>query len=271
MQFIEKIHNWTMLEPTKYGWFHIIFLLLTIVVTTLLIIYFRDCKEKTMKKIVLFTWIGLVFFGILKELIVSYNGETLKYNWGSFPFQFCETPLYIYPILILNKNKKFQNALISFIATYVFFAGFALMVNPDRMFSVRVVLNFRTMYQHGSQVVMGLFLFAWNRKNMNLRMFIDGSLIFLVLTIIASMINNILGPLVAPEYSVNMFWISRYYETNLMILDRVQPHVHWVIFVILYILAFAFCAICSLFVEFGGYRLIQKIQLSKQKELEYNN
>jgi len=271
MKLIEQLHEWTMSEPTKYGWFHIIFLLLTIVVSTLLIVYFRDCKEKTMKRIVLFTWIGLVFFGVLKELLVSYNGETLKYNWGSFPFQFCETPLYIYPILLLNKNKKFQNALITFIATYIFFAGFALMVNPDRLFSIRVILSTRTMYQHGSQMAIGLFLFAWNRKNINLRSFLDASLIFVVLVVIASIINNVLGPIFAGQYTINMFWISRYYPTNLMILDRVQPYVHWVIFIILYILAFAFCAICSLFVEIGGYKLIQKIQLSKEKELKYNS
>lgn len=270
MQIVERIHEWTMNEPPAFGWFHILFLLFAICVTFLLIFFFKDCNEKIMKKIVFITWIGLVFFGIQKELIMSYSDNSLRYNWGSFPFQFCETPLYIYPLLILNKNKKLQNALITFISTYVFFAGFALMIYPGTLFSIRTILNIRTMYQHGSQMAIGLFLFAWNRKNINFKTFMEGSAIFLFLVAIATIINLILGPLVAPDYEVNMFFIAKDYNTNLMILKLVQPHVNWIIFIFLYILGFTFCAVSSLIVEMFVYKLIHNKQISKQKELEYN-
>ena len=269
MQFIEKIHNWTMLEPTKYGWFHIIFLLLTIVVTTLLIIYFRDCKEKTMKKIVLFTWIGLVFFGILKELIVSYNGETLKYNWGSFPFQFCETPLYIYPILILNKNKKFQNILITYLATFAFFAGLVIMINPVTVFTSSIFFNIRTMVQHGSQVVLGLFLFSWNRKNASLKNFLYSSIIFLVVVLVAISINSTVGYVVNDE--VNMFYLSSRYNSVIWFVKDIQPYVPWIIFVLSYVVGFSACALATYYVEVGVYKLATRIQPNDEKELDYKN
>ena len=271
MTIINALSDWTMKTPQKFGVFHIIFLLLTIVSSVYLIVYHRNCSEKKMKQIIFVSWIILVFFGICKILIMSNENGVLKYNWGAFPFQFCESPLYVIPLLLIAKNKKIQHALISFFATYIFFAGFAIMVYPDNMFSSRVLLSIRTMYQHGLQVVLGLFLFAWDRKNLNLKTFFSGIIVFFIFVTIAIIINTTIGKAVAPEYSVNMFFISKDYPTELMILKRIQPHVPWIIFLMLYIVSFTSLALGSFVVESGICQQLAKRQLAKENEFKYNN
>ena len=71
MDLIGKLHEWTFDMPEKYGPFHLIFLMLTFFVAALLIIFFKDCRERTMKRIVLIAWIILVLFEIIKAIIMS--------------------------------------------------------------------------------------------------------------------------------------------------------------------------------------------------------
>ena len=270
MDFLGKLHEWTFEMPEKYGLFHISFLLLTFFITAILIIFLKNCREKTMKWIVFVAWFILVVFEIVKQFMMAYKYDHLEYAWGSLPFQFCEMPLYVFPILLINKNKKFQHALITFISTYVFFAGFALMVNPDRLFSIRVFLSVRTMVQHGTQVIIGLFLFAWDRENINIKTFLQGTIIFIVLTLIAILINSTLGKAKAPEYQVNMFWISKDYDTNLMILKRIKPEVPYFVFVLSYLFGFGFCAICSLLVEYIFFDLCDWIgNATERRRMSY--
>lgn len=269
MDLIGKLHEWTFDMPEKYGPFHLIFLMLTFFVAALLIIFFKDCRERTMKRIVLIAWIILVLFEIIKAIIMSYQYDHLEFPWGSFPFQFCETPLYAFPILLFNKNKKIQHAIITFLCTYVFFAGFALMVNPYRLFSIRVILSVRTMVQHGIQVVIGLFLFAWDRHNINFKTFVHGTIVFAIFTTIAMIINFTLGRAVMDKYEVNMFWISKDYDTPLMILKRIKPIAPYYVFIISYFLGFGFCAGCSLLVEYIFFEIIQWIHNAREIRMSY--
>lgn len=269
MDFLGKLHEWTFEMPEKYGKFHLIFLILTFIITVLLIIFCKDCREKTMKRIVFIAWIILVVFEVIKQFMMSYKYDHLEYAWGSLPFQFCEMPLYVFPILLINKNKKVRDALISFISTYVFFAGFALMVNPDRLFSIRIFLSVRTMVQHGIQVIIGLFLFAWDRENINVKTFLHGTIVFIFLTFAAILINSTLGRAKAPEYEINMFWIGKDYDTNLMILKRIKPNVPYYVFVLSYFIGFGFCATCSLVVETLFYDLFDWIAGIRDRRMSY--
>ena len=267
MKLIEKFYEWTFEKPQVLSGFHVFFLILALVVAALLIIFFKDCKERTMKIILLISWVILVIFEVIKLLIFAYQIDHLKFHWGSFPFQFCETPLYLLPILIINKNKKVQHVLTTFFATYVFFAGFALMVYPDGLFSQHIILSIRTMIHHGIQVAIGLFLFVWDRKDINLKTFFIGSIILVFLTGIAITINFTAGRKYAAEAVVNMFWISKDYPSKLMILKKLQPVVPYFVFVISYIVGFTFCAICSYFVELGGCKLVEKSTLNEKENL----
>ncbi|MBO5344512.1 MAG: hypothetical protein J6A51_01270, partial [Clostridia bacterium] len=75
MNFFESIvHALSarMPEPTMYGWFHLIFLALTIGLTTFLCWKCRDCSAKTFKWIVASAWIVMVVLEIFKQLVFSF-------------------------------------------------------------------------------------------------------------------------------------------------------------------------------------------------------
>ena len=94
-----------------FGAFHLVSLLLVIVATVLLIVYFKDCDEKTFKRIALIGWIIMLSFEIYKQFVSSYsideNGViTWAYEWHRFPFQLCSMPLYVLPFVIFMKEAS---------------------------------------------------------------------------------------------------------------------------------------------------------------------
>ena len=263
MAIIEGLKNWTMQMPPLFGIFHITFLFLTIVSSSLLIHFCRNSSVKVMKRIVFLTWITIFILEIGKQLICGIF--TPEYSWADFPFQFCETPIFILPILLFVNNKKVRSAIIAFLCTYVFFAGLALTLLPLTLLSDSVFFNVRTLTQHSAQVMIGLYLYSWNRKNFSAHSFTFGSLIFLGLTIVAVILNFTIGKNVK---GFNMFWISKENPTQLFILRKLQPNVPYVIFVLSYIFGFAFCAFSSFTVETGIYKLWLKYKPEPLDELE---
>ena len=268
MVIIDGLKNWTMEKPQMFGGFHLFFLFLALFVTTLLIHFFKNSSFKTVRTIILISWIILVFFEVGKQLMYSYNNGVWKYTWSQFPFQFCETPMYVLPFLFFIKNERIRNALIHFFATFAFFAGLALLVLPLTTFDTNVFLNIRTMIQHGIQVILGLYLFAWNRKNVSLKGFLEGSYIFLGLLTIAVILNFTLGKHVE---RLNLFFVSKEYDSIILIIKDLKPHVPWFVFLLSYILGFYFCALASYFVEYESYRLSLKFELKEEKEVELKN
>ena len=268
MAIIEGLQNWTMKTPGLFGIFHIASLYIVAIVTALLVCLYRNADIKIMKRIVFISWILLVVFEVFKQLIVSHEGGEWKYNWYHFPYQFCETPLYVLPILLLVRNEKARNALIAFISTYVFFAGFALMVLPLTLYSEKVFFNIRTMLEHGIQVMLGIYLFAWNRKNMNAISFLQGSIIFIGTVIVAVILNSTIG-IKHPE--INMFFLSKNNDSIILILKEIKPHVPWVIYLLSYLVGFTLCSIISYTLFNFIYKITSKIEPISNQEVEYKN
>ena len=271
MKVIEALNNWTMKEPQVYGLFHIFFLLVMISTTILLVHHFRDSSAKVMKRIVLISWIILVVFEVIKQFMFSYQDGRLVYNWGAFPYQFCETPLYVMPILILTKNEKLSKACISFLSTYAFFAGLAVMLWPSTVLSTFVFLSIRTMIQHGIQVAIGIFLFSWNRKSATYKSFAHATIIFLISVVIAILLNEVLGRAIL-KVDMNMFFLAKNMDSEILIVKDMKPYVPWIIFILAYVVGFIGIAFGFHFAETKIYELIVKKGLqAKEKELEFKN
>ena len=263
MAIIEALRNWRMDTPPVFGIFHITFLVITIVITSLLIYFFRDSNEKVMKKVVFLTWLVIFFFEVGKQLI---NGIfTPEYEWTTFPFQFCETPLYVLPFLLFINNKKIRSGIICFISTYVFFAGLAVTLVPVTLLTANVFLNIRAMSHHCAQVMIGLYLFSWNRKNFTVHSFAIAVGIFLGLTVVAMILNAVIGKYV-PDF--NMFYISKNAASELIILRKIQPYIPYAIFLLCYIVGFSVLAFATLNLETLVYKLYLKYKPQPLEDLE---
>ena len=241
--------------PTSYGVFHIIFLLVVIMTTFLLCKYFKDCSETTFRKIIFITWIIIFTLEVYKQVIFSFNYNdnsiTWDYQWYAFPFQLCSTPLYILPLIFLFKDGKIHQAAIAYTATFALFGGIAVMIYPGDVFIETIGINFQTMIHHGSQVIMGIFCLVHERKRFNLKYYLKGIPVFIIVLSIAVLSNiivyNIFQKLLIDE-TFNMFYVGPYFPSTLPLLNIIYPLVPYIVFLLLYTIGFTLISYIIFFV-----------------------
>lgn len=270
MNFFEKIIAGLQTEaprPGNYGWFHLMFVAFVIIATVLLCLYGRKIKDKNFRLTVGICWGVIVLFEIYKQLVFSYNAEsdTWVYGWGSFPFQLCSTPIYVLPIIALVKDCKFRDGAITFISTFSFFGGLCVMVFPNDVFATDLLgVQIQTMVHHGLQVVLGIYIAVYNRKKFTLKNLAWGGVYFVVLVIVALVLNIALH--FALNQTFNMFYISPYYPCTLPLLNMIYPVVPYVAFFFIYFIGFGICAIIMYYAIFGGMKLADVIGAKFKKD-----
>ena len=79
--------------PSSYGWFHVIFWILSILAGIWLCKKFKDPDEKTVRRILLAMGIVCIVLEIYKQIVLTFSYEygfiTYDYQWYVFPYQFC--------------------------------------------------------------------------------------------------------------------------------------------------------------------------------------
>ena len=91
----------TMTKPTIYGWYHILWLFILILICSLIITFRNKISQNAVRYSILIISISLILFEIMKQLTYSFNWNentqtaTWNYQWYAFPFQFCSTPMYL--------------------------------------------------------------------------------------------------------------------------------------------------------------------------------
>ena len=90
---IIELFDMEMTEPSLYGWFHIMFLCITVLATVLLCKFFKEGTEKQVRMIVLTASVIAIFFEVYKQINFTFSVENgiVKgdFQWYAFPFQFC--------------------------------------------------------------------------------------------------------------------------------------------------------------------------------------
>lgn len=272
MNFFEKIiYGLTlkMPEPTVFGVYHIISLLVVIGLTALVCWKCKDCSARALKWIVASAWIVMLVLEIYKNIALSFEYDGTKvvwdYPWHIFPFQLCSMPLYIYPIIAFKKDGKFRDALIAFASTFVFFGGLATMIMPATVFTEIIGINIQTMVHHGAQIVIGVLLLVHERKRLNLKFFIPAIYVFGVALSVAMAMNLIFPTFVSETF--NMFYISPYYSCILPLLEIVYAQTHYAVFLIIYILGFILIAFLMYIIQ---YYIIKACMNRRKKAVNKN-
>lgn len=251
--------------PPGYGAFHLICFAVVIAVTAFLCIRCRDVSPKNEKIILMSAWVVIVILEIYKQLIYSIDfGETVTwdYEWYSFPFQFCSSPLYLLPLAALPKNDRFRDAVRMFLATFSLFAGLAVMFYTNDVFSVYIGINIQTMVHHGAMVIFGVWLGGrlLREKKMTLPRFLQGCLVFVAMLTIALALN-LAAPLFTDEV-FNMFYIGPHFPCTLVILDTIYLSVPYPVFLLIYTLGFSFAA----FLMFCGQLILRPSWYKSRKK-----
>ncbi len=273
MNLFEKIvyalDNWDMTEPTNYSWFHIMFIFIAIAVTTFLCLKFKDSDEKIIRRIVLICWIVLVVLELYKQIAFAIGspdgGATANwdYDWGSFPYQLCSTPLYIFPFIVWLKEGKVREAMITYIMTFSLFGGLAVYVFPNDVFIESVIINFQTMIHHGIQVVMGIFFIVRNRHSLDFKRFIKAIPVFAVMVSIAFVLNLTVCPILEANGigdRFNMFYVGPRHACTLPLLSLIYPNVPYIVFALMYVLGFCLVSAIVYYASKGIILLTNKIR-----------
>lgn len=257
-RFLNSVKNCKMPAPPFYGWFHILWLCVMVAVCVLLCVFRNRISQKAVR-ITLIVWGALIIASeVLKQLVYSFNiidGQAVwKYEWWVFPYQFCSTPLYVaLPAGILKKGR-IKDALQSFIALFAIIGGAVAMFCPLGMFTDLVVINLHTMLWHTSMVAVAVMLLATHTVKLNFYSLLKGFIVFIILTVIAVLLNVILGK----QTGFNLFYISPYQEKTDAIYSKLRYLAPYPVFLIGYIALFAGAAALVLLISILGEKLINK-------------
>ncbi len=256
MEFLNPLMeflNGQMTRPSYFtslseSWFHYLSLVLMVIGFVLIITRLKGASDAKVRKTVLGFAIVLILFEIYKQLNYSYSNDW-NYRWYAFPFQFCSTPMYVALLAGIIKKGKLQDALFAFLATFGFFAGFAVMLYPATVFVGTIGINIQTMVHHGGMAVLGIGLLA-NRVKLQSKTILAAMAVFTVLVVIA-MGLNLWHNAYIQDGTFNMFFINPIYDNDLPILSMVQPLVPYPVFLMTYVLGFTFVSYLMLVFAIG--------------------
>ena len=262
--------NASMTEPTSFGWFHLLSILLLIIATIFLCKKFKNPDKKTINKILLIFSLVSIGLEIYKQFnyTFSYDGITITadYQWYAFPFQFCSTPMYIALLAVIVKCEKFHNSLCAYLATFSTFAGICVFAYPEQVFISTIGINIQTMICHGGMIAVGVWLLYSGYVKLQHKTILPACIIFAVMVAMASIMNevaNFTGLL--ERESFNMFYISPHCDPSLPVYSLVQEAVPFPISLIIYIIAFTLAAYLILLIAMACAKIFGKKTATKEK------
>lgn len=264
MEFIFNLLKYKIEKPTMYGWFHILFLVITITVVVLFSLKLKKPSDKLLNIIFLIAGLTMFVLECYKQFVFTYSYESFEvisdFQWYTFPFQFCSVPMYIYLIIPFTKGKA-RNALMAFASSYALFAGTAVMLYPGDVFIELLGISIQTMVHHGLMVVIGLYLLISRVVKVSFKNLLSATIVFSIVIALALVMNLTVVKFIPEGETFNMFYISPYFDCTLPLLSIIYKKVPYVAFLIIYILGFGLVAGIVNLIYYGIDKLIVKIKV----------
>ena len=163
---------------------------------------------------------------------------------------------YIVPfILFLDRNKhpKLIDAMNGYMCLICLFAGIIVCIYTDMVMSNLIFINIQTLVHHGTQVIIGILIYVWNRKNISIKTVYRSLIVFVITAVIAIGINLSFYP-----NFINMFFINPTIITNLPLGNIVQENVGYPVYLILYLAAVSLLTFLTFFIETSIYQATLK-------------
>lgn len=259
MEFLEsilKILQFEIEEPTLFGWFHILWLGITVASAVLLCVFHKKDKPERVRWVVLITALIVIALEIYKQVVFNFsvgeNGIEFDYTWYAFPFQFCSTPMYIGLLAGLTGKGKLHDAFCAYLATFATFAGLCVMIYPGDVFMETLGIDIQTMICHGSMIVIGIYLFYTGHVKLEKKTILKAIPVFASCLTIAVILNEVAyysG--ITAEHTFNMFFISPHLPGTLPVYSLVQEVVPFPFCLFIYIGAFTLAAFLVLMLAIG--------------------
>ena len=266
---ILKILDTEMTTPTMYGWFHIMWLMLSVAVAVLLCMLYKKGHITNIRRVILIFAITAIILEVYKMINFGFDYEDeIEYSfpWGSFPWQFCSTPMYIGLIAGLTKGKV-HDFCCSFLATFAIFAGAAVMLYPSTVFIPTIGINIQTMICHGSMITLGILLYYTNHVKTEFKTILKAIPVFMICVGLAVIMNEIGHKVgLTEDHYFNLFYISRHEDPHLPVYSSVQEVVGYPWCLIIYVIGFS-AAACIMLLAAMGIKKLGSIRNKKANRI----
>jgi len=198
------------------------------------------------------------------------------YAWQIFPWQLCSVPMFISLVMPFVKNKNRRDVLIAFMAVFGMIGGFAaLFINQQNLFTWKDVgIYVHTILWHLILMMLGFFSIGYlsigkGSYRRNVRVWAYTYLMLIIFSGIAQAINfiipTVLGVDSCQAIYTNMWYISMYYDSTVMILTGIwnlSPGIGgwgWILAYALYLIALGLADYIVINIYFGIYKLFARL------------
>ena len=230
MEFLGKvieILDAPMTTPTSYGWFHLLWVAISVGVGVLLCVLHKKGDDKRVRRVVFWTAVLVFALELYKMFNYTFSYEDGKiiadFQWYAFPWQFCSTPMYVGLLTGIFRKGKIHDALCAYLATYAMFAGLCVMIMPGDVFIETIGINIQTMVCHGSMITVAVYLWFTGYVKASHKTILKALCVFAVMIGVAITLNEVMfysG--VLGDETFNMFYISRHFEPTLLLYSEVH-------------------------------------------------
>ena len=265
-------------SPVSYGWFHLLWLVLSFVMIFILYKIRNKYNDKQLKLVLGIYGVIALILEILKQISWSFNYDistgivTWDYTWYAAPFQLCTTPIYVSLICLFLKKGNVRKYLLSYLAFITILGSIATIIIPDSCFTSDILVNIHTMWLHCGSFVVSVYLLISKEIELDIKNLFKAIKVFIISVFIALILNIVVynsGVLNGEEF--NMFYISPYFISTLPVFDIIQTHVHYVVYLITYIWALIIGAFIVYSISLLIRNLFKKYNLSIGGIYEKNN
>ena len=231
-------------EPKAFGWFHLMWIGLVIIVLILLYKIKNKYSQKQLKIVLGIYGIVALLLELTKQLIWSFNYGPIKniviwdYPWYIAPFQLCTTPIYISIICLFLKNNKLRKSLLSYMAFVTILGGITTILLPDSCLVSDIIVNIHTMWLHCGSFVVSIYLLFSGEIEINKRNLKSSFKMILIFVFLVEFVNIFVYKIGILNGEVfNMFYISPYFISTLPVFDIIQENVPFIVFLLTYVIA----------------------------------
>lgn len=254
--------------PIPYGWFHFMWIGLSILL--ILVLYKRKTYHSDKQLKVVLGVYGIIAFilELLKQLSWSFNYDPVtnlvswSYEWYAAPFQLCTTPIFISIICLFLKKGETRNSLLSYMAFITILGSIMTAIIPDSCFTSDILVNIHTMWLHFGSLVVSVYLLTSEEVTLNKKNLINSILVFLMFVAMAEILNiGIYHTGILNGETFNMFYISPYFESVLPVYNTVQASVPFIVYLLFYIVTISLGGV----IVYGVSKLIKRITLHIKK------
>ena len=206
--------------PVLFGTFHICALFLCILFSYLVYQFCKDKDEIYLIRVIHKCGIFMLAMEVVKQIFCYYYVFDQKINLWFFPWQLCSMCMYC-SFLLPYVNRRIQNSLLIFLATYSLLAAIIALAVPADMLRPQIYLTCYSFLYHFLMIAVSIasIRIIRNRKDL---IFSDSIILFLLMAVIAELINIICHQIFHDIHvEPDMFYITPYYPTTQPIFNTI--------------------------------------------------